>query len=213
MNPVAFATRFTHQALQRSRGLDFLAPLLIRLYLAPVFWMAGMNKFNSFDSTVEWFGNPDWGLGLPFPVLMAALATAAELGGAVLLLLGLGVRLIAVPLMVTMLVAAFAVHWPNGWLAIAEAQGLFATERTMAAAERLTVAKEILREHGNYGWLTEHGSLVMLNNGIEFAATYFILLLSLFFTGGGRWVSLDHWIAARLPASLRPDPGAPRSKV
>lgn len=213
MNPVVFATRFTHQALQRSRGLDFLAPLLIRLYLAPVFWMAGMNKFNSFDSTVEWFGNPDWGLGLPFPLLMATLATAAELGGAVLLLLGLGVRLIAVPLMVTMLVAAFAVHWSNGWLAIAEGQGLFATERTMAAAERLTVAKEILREHGNYGWLTEHGSLVMLNNGIEFAATYFILLLSLFFTGGGRWLSLDHWIAPRLPAWLRPDPGAPRSNV
>lgn len=74
------------------RALDFLAPLLIRLYLVPVFWMAGMSKLQGFDDVVAWFGNSDWGLGLPFPWLMAALATATELAGAVLLLLGLGVR-------------------------------------------------------------------------------------------------------------------------
>ena len=208
MNPILRFTGLAQQALHHSQRLDFLAPLLMRLYLAPVFWMAGMNKLNSFDSTVAWFGNAEWGLGLPFPVLMAALATGAELIGAICLLLGLGVRLMAVPLMVTMLVAAFAVHWEHGWLAIAEGQGLFATDRTFAAAERLAVAKDLLRAHGNYGWLTEHGSLVMLNNGIEFAATYFIMLLSLFFTGAGRWVSLDAWIAPRL-ASAASDSGTP----
>tara|TARA_Y100000780_G_scaffold193559_1_gene182540 strand:- start:104 stop:280 length:177 start_codon:yes stop_codon:yes gene_type:complete len=55
-----------------------------------------------------------------------------------------------------------------------------------------------LQEHGNYDWLTSSGRLVILNNGIEFAATYFILLLSLFFTGGGRWVSVDYWFNRRL---------------
>ena len=55
----------------------------------------------------------------------------------------------------------------------------------------------LLREHGNYEWLTEHGSFVVLNNGIQFAATYFIMLAALMFWGGGRWVSLDHWIARR----------------
>jgi uncharacterized membrane protein YphA (DoxX/SURF4 family) len=35
---------------------------------------------------------------------------------------------------------------------------------------------------------------VILNNGIEFAATYFVMLLSLFFTGAGRFFSLDYWI-------------------
>ncbi len=198
VSPMNSLFLFTHQqyerALQVARPLDFLAPVLLRLYLAPVFWMAGMNKLMAFEDTAAWFGNPDWGLGLPFPVLMAALATATELAGAVLLVLGLGVRLIAIPLMATMLVAAFAVHWENGWLAIAEPGGIFATERTQEAAERLARAKSILREHGNYGYLTEHGSLVMLNNGIEFAATYFIMLLSLFFTGAGRWLSVDHWI-------------------
>ena len=87
------------------------------------------------------------------------------------------------------------VHLQHGWLAISTGTGLFATERSMEAIERLDRAKSILREHGNYGWLTEHGNLVMLNNGIEFAATYFIMLLALFFVGGGRYLSADYWIA------------------
>ncbi len=146
------------------------------------------------DSTIEWFGNPDWGLGLPFPELMAWSATLTEVAGAILLLTGLAVRWISVPLMATMLVAIFAVHWQNGWLAIAEGAGsMFATDQSIAAIERLDIAKEILQEHGNYSWLTEHGSIVMLNNGIEFATTYFIMLLMLFFYGAGRYLSIDYW--------------------
>jgi uncharacterized membrane protein YphA (DoxX/SURF4 family) len=97
--------------------------------------------------------------------------------------------------MVTMVVAAVSVHWQNGWLAIAEGSGLFATERTQGAIERLDRAKDILQEHANYSWITENGSLVMLNNGIEFAATYFIMLLALFFIGAGKYFSVDYWIA------------------
>lgn len=189
-----------HDLPLRAAPLSFLAPLLLRLYLAPIFWMASTRKFAAFDDTVEWFGNPDWGLGLPFPVVMAFLAAATELVGAVLLVLGLAVRWISVPLMVTMLVALFAVHWDYGWLAIAEGQGVFATERTQAAVSQLAQAKELLREHGDYAALTEHGSLVILNNGIEFAATYFVMLLSLFFTGAGRWLSVDGWLARRWAA-------------
>ncbi|MEW6169182.1 MAG: DoxX family protein [Pseudomonadota bacterium] len=184
-------------ALDRTRALDFVAPLLLRLYLVPVFWMAGWQKLQHFDSTAEWFGNAEWGLGLPFPYLLASLATAAELGGALLLAVGLAVRWIAVPLIVTMLVAMVTVHWEHGWLAIAEDAGPFATERTMMAIERLAEAKAILRQHGDYDYLTEHGRLVVLNNGIEFAATYLVMLLSLFFTGAGRYVSVDYWIRKR----------------
>lgn len=178
-------------------NFQFIAPLLLRLYLAPVFYMAGIQKFNNFDSTVQWFGNPDWGLGLPLPGLMAFLATAAELGGAFLLALGLAVRWISIPLSVTMLVAIFSVHLKNGWLAIATGSGLFATERTTLAVERLDRAKSILREHGNYSWLTEHGNFVVLNNGIEFAATYLIMLLALMYLGGGNYFSADYWIQRR----------------
>lgn len=186
--------------LDASRAADWLAPLLLRLYLAPVLWMAGWNKAMGFADTVEWFGNSDWGLGLPFPALMTSLAIGAELGGAISLLLGLGLRWMALPMMVTMLVAAATVHWENGWLAIAEGRGLFATERTLQATAELAQAKEILMQHGDYDALTQHGSLVVLNNGVEFAVTYFVMLLSLFFTGAGRFVSLDYWLGRRLAA-------------
>ncbi|MDX5333211.1 MAG: DoxX family protein [Gammaproteobacteria bacterium] len=193
-----FMTRL-HSLLEATRRGDFLAPLLLRLYLAPVFWMAGTSKLANIDSTIEWFGNPDWGLGLPLPALMAWLAALTETIGAVLLLFGLATRWVSFPLMVTMIVAAITVHWQNGWLAIAEGAGsLFANERTIGAIERLDRAREILREHGNYAWLTENGSFVILNNGIEFAATYFIMLLALFFYGAGRYVSIDYWLARRL---------------
>lgn len=184
----------SYAILNMTRAADFLAPLALRLYLAPIFWMAGTKKLANMDSTIEWFGNPDWGLGLPFPELMAWSAALTEAGGALLLLTGLAVRWISIPLMITMLVAIFSVHWQNGWLAIAEGSGsLFANERSVAAIERLDVAKDILQEHGNYSWLTEHGSIVMLNNGIEFATTYLIMLLVLFFYGAGRYLSLDYW--------------------
>ena len=180
---------------------DFLAPLALRLYLVPVFWMAGSNKLQSMESTIAWFGNPDWGLGLPLPALLAWLATLTEAIGAVLLLIGLGVRWISLPLMITMLVAAFAVHWQNGWLAIAEKTGVFATERTVEATERLDRAKDILQEHGNYGWLTEHGNFVVLNHGIEFAETYFVMLLALLYLGSGK-AGVDYWLNRKLHLGL-----------
>jgi len=181
--------------LDLSKVADWLGPLALRLYLVPVFWMAGTTKIDGWENTVAWFGNPDWGLGLPFPVLLAFLAVGSEVVGAIALLIGLGVRWICIPLMITMAVAAATAHWQNGWLAIATGSGMFATERTIGAIDRLDHAKSILKEHGNYEWLTENGSIVMLNNGIEFAATYFIMLLVLFFIGGGRYVSLDYWLA------------------
>lgn len=183
--------------LDRTRQADFLAPLLLRLYLVPIFWMAGTQKYNSFSDTAEWFGNTEWGLGLPFPSLMAFLATSTEIAGAIMLLFGFGVRWISIPLMITMIVAALTTHMANGWLAIAAGSGIFATDRTMEAVERLDKAKGLLEQHGNYEWLTEHGNLVVLNNGIEFAATYFIMLLALFFIGGGKYVSVDYWISKK----------------
>jgi uncharacterized membrane protein YphA (DoxX/SURF4 family) len=184
--------RLRNTIFSRLQCADGLAPLAFRLFLAPVFWSAGTQKIAGMQQTIEWFGNPDWGLGLPFPSLLAHLAAYTEVLGAVLLLLGLATRWISIPLMITMLVAIFAVHWDYGWAAIADSG---ASE----IAVRLGTARDILIEHGNYAWLTEKGSLVVLNNGIEFAVTYLIMLLSLFFTGGGRYVSLDYYLSRRFP--------------
>ena len=197
--------------LDKTRAFDFLAPLALRLYLVPIFWMGGTHKlenagldclsgtskcnFAAKQDVIDWFGNPEWGLGLPYPEIMTYLASYTEYFGAFLLLIGLMVRWICIPLMVTMVVAAVTVHLPNGWLAIASGDGVFATERTQGGIERLNQAKAILQEQANYNWITENGSLAILNNGIEFAATYFIMLLALFFIGAGKYFSLDDWIA------------------
>ncbi len=182
--------------LAKIKLLDFIAPLLLRLYLVPIFWMAGTKKFADMESTIAWFGNSEWGLGMPLPGLMAYLATLTEIIGAIFLFFGISVRWISIPLMFTMLIAAVSVHWQNGWLAIAEGSGMFATERTMGAIERLDQAKSILQDNANYSWLTENGSLVILNNGIEFAATYFIMLLALVYLGAGK-LSVDHLLYKR----------------
>lgn len=193
---MSFVT-FYQKSLNVSRLFDGLAPLALRLYLVPVLMQAGYNKLAHFDDTVAWFANPDWGLGMPMPTLMAALAAGTEFFGAILLLLGLATRLISIPLMITMLVAAFTVHWPNGWLAIADGSSWLANDRVLEAGEKLAQAKSLLQEYGNYDWLTSSGNLVVLNNGIEFAVTYFIMLLALLSLGGGRYTSLDYIIAQR----------------
>lgn len=201
----------SQQALNSFRFLDFLAPLALRLYLAPIFITAGLNKLQAFNDTVEWFGNAEWGLGLPLPWLMTVLAITAELVGGFALILGFATRWFAGALMATMLIAIFWVHWPNGWFAIAPSNPQTSTaavlekvsfpgassslENSAEVGLRLSRAKELLREHGHYDWLTEKGTLVVLNNGIEFAVTYLIMLFSLFFSGAGRIISIDYWLA------------------
>lgn len=183
--------------LDTSKAADFLGPLMLRLYLAPVFWVAGMNKVNGYSDVVAWFGNKEWGLGLPLPEVMAFLATSTEVVGAVMLLFGFGVRWVSIPLMITMLVAIFTVHIGNGWQAVADAKSPFPPADIEGAGQRLEAARSLMKEHGNYDWLTESGSFVVSNNGIEWGATYFVMLLALFFIGGGKYLSVDHWIARK----------------
>ncbi|MDE0419675.1 MAG: DoxX family protein [Gammaproteobacteria bacterium] len=192
MNPIASYNRIYDTTFEKLKPFDGVPPLLLRLFLAPVMIQSGWVKATGFSGTVSWFGNT---LGMPLPEVMAFLATAAELGGGVMLVAGLATRLVAVPLMITMLVAAFAVHWQNGWLVLSDASSWLANDRVMEAVPRKAEIISILKEHGDYKWLTARGSVTILNGGIEFAVTYFLMLLSLFFTGGGRYTSMDYWLA------------------
>lgn len=193
------------------RCFEGIAPLLLRVFLAPILIKAGYGKLqlgaenvSFFDrlmadpNVVAWFGNPDWGLGLPMPDLLAALAGWTEFLGGWLLLFGLLTRLISIPLMLTMIVAATTAHWSNGWHALPEAKLTapweWRADLIEEGLDRKSRAVSILKEHGNYDYLTSAGSFTVLKNGIEFAATYFIMLLSLLFTGGGRFTSLDYWL-------------------
>lgn len=192
-NIIYALSQYYQNAATALQHFDGIAALALRLYLVPVFWMAGSNKLMHFQDTVAWFGDKDAGLGLPFPSLMAALATSTELVGAILLALGLLTRFISIPLIITMLVAMFTVHLPNGWQAIADPHAPFANTQVLASAEKLEKAQEILQNYGNYDWLSSSGSFVILNNGIEFAMTYLVMLIALVVLGGGRYISLDYW--------------------
>jgi putative oxidoreductase len=90
---------------------DIIPPLLFRLILAYGFYEPAMMKLNDIHATGEWFE----GLGLPTPYMQAYLATYTECLGVILLILGLGTRIITIPLIVTMLVAIKTVHWHNGF--------------------------------------------------------------------------------------------------
>ena len=186
-----------HGYLDATRKVDFLGPLAFRIFLAPIFIRAGLGKLSAIEGTAQYFGY----LGIPAPVLMAYAAGVTELVGGVLLIPGIAVRWVAVPLMFTMAVAAGTAHWENGWHALPDQELTMPWEWRKdlieGAVERRTMARNLLRRHGNYDWLTETGSITILKNGIEFAATYFIMLLSLFFTGAGR-LSIDHAVARRL---------------
>ena len=182
---------------------ELLVSILLRAYLVPVFWLAANNKWNPFDKDssidpiIQWFGNSEWGLGLPLPALNAYLAWGAEYFGAIALALGLATRWVSIPLMFTMIVAMATVHWQHGWQAVHDLKSPFASENAGEALDRLSRARSILEEHGNYGWLTEHGNFIVSNNGIEWAATYFVMLMALFYLGGGKFISADYWIARK----------------
>lgn len=202
MNLVINISNHILNGLDRARACDFLGPLALRLYLAPIFILAGWGKLSALADTAYYFGEY---LGLPAPLLLAWLAGMAELGGGIGLLLGFAVRLWAIPLMLTMAVAAATAHWQQGWHVLPEIQLVMPWEwRSDLIAEavvRRDAARALLQEHGDYNWLTAAGNITVLKNGIEFAATYFVMLLVLFFVGAGRYASLDYWLARRFRAA------------
>lgn len=85
--------------------------LLIRLVLAYGFFGPATMKWNDIHAVGDWFGT----LGIPAPHFNAYLAATTESVGVILLLLGLGTRFIAIPLIIVMLVAIRTAHWGNGF--------------------------------------------------------------------------------------------------
>ncbi len=90
---------------------DIVPPLLFRLILAYGFYKPALAKLDDVHAIGDWFA----GMGLPAPYFEAYLATGTECLGVILLTLGLGVRIISIPLIITMLVAIKTVHWGNGF--------------------------------------------------------------------------------------------------
>jgi putative oxidoreductase len=98
-------------AIDSLKNLKSLPLLLLRLILAVGFYGPAMMKVKNIDNIISWFES----INIPFPMLNAYLATGTETLGFVLLALGLGTRLISIPLIITMIVAIVTVHLPNGF--------------------------------------------------------------------------------------------------
>jgi putative oxidoreductase len=77
--------------------------LIIRLYWGWQFFLTGKGKLLNLDRTAGYFAS----LNIPAPKLNAIMAGGTECFCGLLLLLGLGSRIVTVPLIFTMLVAYF----------------------------------------------------------------------------------------------------------
>ncbi len=101
--------RFGNIALDRLSQYEWLGPLLLRLVFG-WFWLeTGWAKLHNLEFFSQRF--VEW--GIPLPMLSATVSGATDLVGGALLILGLGTRLAAMPMIVNMLVALAVVVLPT----------------------------------------------------------------------------------------------------
>lgn len=100
---------FRDTALGRLRRLDWAPPLLARVVIGAIFIPTGWGKLHNLPDIVSFFRE----LGIPYPEIQAPFASTVELVGGTLVLLGLATRLMAAPLIVTMVVAIVTAIWPQ----------------------------------------------------------------------------------------------------
>jgi putative oxidoreductase len=81
--------------------LAFVGPTLARLTIGLVFIGTGWGKLHTLGDVTEFFAS----LHIPAPGFNAVLAASTEFFGGILILIGLGTRLAALPLAFTMVVA------------------------------------------------------------------------------------------------------------
>jgi len=171
------------------RGLDFLPPLLLRLFLAPLLWVSGSNKLGLFSAAdSDWLNPLTWvdmnayastvealkasALPIPFPELMAWVIPGIEIVGAILLLIGFAVRWISLPILV--LVVGTLVMMLSGKDIAQVAESFVAT----------------------------HGYVDPETNSLSQILTYLIMFLTLFFMGAGRYFSIDWMLYHKLQLRL-----------
>jgi len=90
-----------------------LHQLLFRIAIAGVFLRAGLTKISSWESTVALFAD-EYKVPVLAPHLSAAMAATFEVGCSTLLLVGLGTRLAALPL-IGMIMTIQLFVYPQAW--------------------------------------------------------------------------------------------------
>jgi len=96
-----------------SEYIQSIALLLARITVGYGFYEPAIAKWKDIGAVSQWFAS----LGIPFPTLNAYMAASTEIVGVLFLILGLGIRIISIPLIIIMLVAIGTVHFTNGFSA------------------------------------------------------------------------------------------------
>jgi putative oxidoreductase len=98
---IQFIENNYNRLIQASSSLQSPFMLAVRLYWGWQFMQTGWGKLTNIGKVIHFFTD----LGIPAPALNAYFVSGLEFGGGLLLVLGLGSRLIALPLVIDMMVA------------------------------------------------------------------------------------------------------------
>ncbi len=167
------------------RWLDFLPPLLFRLYLAPLFWVSGQQKLGLFTSPdMTWWNPLTWINTDTYKASAEAMSSMPLVGSLSDIMPGLigGLEIIAA----FFLLIGFAVRWIS--LPMLALVGLTALS-ALHGQDIVSAFKDLLLNHG----YTD-----MSTSGFSKAVVYFLMLLALFFMGAGRFFSVDWFLHRRL---------------
>jgi len=91
------------------RKVAFLPPLLLRLVLGTTFLFTGWGKLHNLEAITRYFDS----LGIPAASVQAPLVSVIEFLGGVLILVGLGTRVVSLILASVMAVALATAIWPS----------------------------------------------------------------------------------------------------
>lgn len=109
MNQTLDIGRIRERLLSLARRVEFLGPALARLTVGLVFVGTGWGKLHTLPDVTEFFAS----LHIPAPGLNARVAASTEFFGGILMLLGLGTRLVALPMAFTMVIALVTAKAPD----------------------------------------------------------------------------------------------------
>ena len=97
------------KVLGLAHTLEWLGPLVVRLTLGAVFATTGWGKLHNLDQITEFFTS----LNIPAPGAQAAMVSTIEFAGGLLLILGLGTRIVSALLIGVMAVAIYTAKLPE----------------------------------------------------------------------------------------------------
>src|SRR6202008_2342603 len=111
MEPSNYGTDYSLSGLASlGRGqlerIAWLPPLSMRLFVGYFFLETGWGKIHNLDGFIQRF--IQW--GIPRPGFLAPLSAYTELVGGALTVLGLGTRLVSIPIIINMIVAIVSVN-------------------------------------------------------------------------------------------------------